>query len=250
MSCLHGLQAHLIGSVRGALDLDELRAAIRPDFVHCPRTRLVCVEQTHMQSGGSVVPLEHLRAVHALAKEAGLDVHMDGARLGNAVVASGIPAREWAECTDSVSVCLSKGLGAPVGSIVAGDAAFLESARLVRKRLGGWMRQAGVIAAPGRIALEHGLERLAQDHALARELAAALDRFDGLHASPDEIDTNIVPVVVDHPHWNETTLSERLAAEGVLVYPLEPGSLRFVTHLDVGPADLERLVAALQRILG
>jgi len=249
MACLHGLQASFLRSVDGALDPDEVRGAVRPDFVHCPRTRLLCVEQTHMLSGGRVVPLERLRELHDVAKESGLAVHMDGARLANAVVASGIPARDWAATTDSVSVCLSKGLGAPVGSIIAGGEDFLERARVVRKRLGGWMRQSGIIAAAGRIALEEGVERLAEDHALARQLALALDGMEGLSARVDEVETNIVAIGVEHEDWDADSLAERLGEEGVGVYPLRPGFLRFVTHRDVGPEDLERLIEALGRIL-
>ncbi|MFT7553687.1 MAG: threonine aldolase, partial [Rhodothermales bacterium] len=144
---LHGVQSITLNSFRGRLDLDEVASAIRPDYVHCPRTALIAVEQTHMGSGGSVVPLEHLQKLKALALERGLPLHMDGARLCNAAAASGVSAADFAACTDSVALCLSKGLGAPVGSIVAGDEQFIEAALRVRKRLGGWMRQAGIIAA-------------------------------------------------------------------------------------------------------
>ncbi len=250
MGYLHGAQAVTLPGENGALDPEQVRAKIRPEYIHCPRTALVCVEQTHMGAGGRVVPLESLRAVCDVARDGGVHVHMDGARLANAEAASGIPAREWAACADSVSVCLSKGLGAPVGSIIAGGEDFLERARVIRKRLGGWMRQAGVIAAPGLIALRDGRARLSEDHALAQDLAAALDAMPGLSSPPGEVDTNLVRVRVELPDLDAAALSARLEEEGVLVFALTPDTLRFVTHLDVGPDDLERLVSALRRILG
>jgi threonine aldolase len=249
LGALHGVQARTLPSLGGALDPAAVAAAVKPVFIHCPRTALVCVEQTHLGSGGRVVPLENLRAVHAVAAERGLPVHMDGARLGNAVAASGVAAREWGACADSVSVCLSKGLGAPVGSIVAGDAAFLERAKLVRKRLGGWMRQAGILAAAGLIALEEGVLRLADDHALARALAERLGAIDGLAADPAAVETNIVFVDVTHPALDAPTLSGRLAERGVGAMATAPRRLRCVTHRDVTEADLERFEAAARAIL-
>lgn len=246
---LHGVQAVTLEGRQGALDAEEVRRAIRPAFVHCPRTALVCVEQTHMGSGGRVVPLEALAAVRAVTREAGVPVHLDGARLANAVVASGVPAARWAREADSVSLCFSKGLGAPVGSVVAGDAAFAERALLVRKRLGGWMRQAGILAAGALYALEHNLERLASDHGLARALAARLDGLAGLCAPPSGVETNLVLCRVEHPAWDAPRLAAALAEEGVRVSALTPDTLRFVTHLDVGPADVERAADALARIL-
>lgn len=247
---LHGLQAATVAGDRGAMPVEAVRRRIRPDFVHCPRTALLCVEQTHMGSGGRVVPLEHLDALRALADEHGLPIHMDGARLANAQVASGVPAREWAARADSVSVCLSKGLGAPVGSLIAGPREFLERARLVRKRLGGWMRQAGVIAAAGLVALEENIERLAEDHALARQLAERLDGIEGLACAPDEVETNLVLCTIEREGWDAPRLSAALAEEGILVLGLGPRVLRFVTHLDVGEADAERAERALRRVLG
>ena len=246
---LHGVQAVTLTGDRGALDAGEVRAALRPDFVHCPRTALICVEQTHMGSGGRVVPEERLAAVRAVAREAGVPVHMDGARLANAVVASGIPAARWAELADSVSVCFSKGLGAPVGSVVAGDAAFRERALVVRKRLGGWMRQAGIVAAGALFALERNVERLIDDHRLARELAARLDALDGLSCPPGEVETNLVLCRVTRPGLAAPALAEALAPHGVRVSALAADTLRFVTHMDVGPADVERAEAALRRAL-
>lgn len=250
MAALHGAQSCGLPGRRGALDPEAVRASLRPADGHSPRTGLVCVEQTHMLAGGVVLPPENLRAVHAVARGAGVPVHMDGARLANAVAATGRPAAELTACADSVALCFSKGLGAPVGSVVAGPADFIQRAHGVRKRLGGWMRQAGVLAAPALLALEQNVERLADDHALARELAAVADRFAALACPPDEVPTNIVQVRILDPELDGPGLAQRLKDEGVLVLSLVPRSVRFVTHLDVGPEDVERLERALTRILG
>jgi threonine aldolase len=221
---------------------------------HCPRTALLCIEQTFMGSGeaagGYVLPLEHVQRLQHVAGEIGIPVHMDGARLFNAAVAAGVDARTFAACADSVSICLSKGLGAPVGSLIVGDAAFLERGRLVRKRLGGWMRQAGILAAAGLFALEHNVERLAEDHALARSVAGVLDACEGIACPPDEVETNIVMARVSRPDHDPESLTAALGERGVGVLPMNPTTLRFVTHLDVGPADVERLQRALGEILG
>jgi threonine aldolase len=166
------------------------------------------------------------------------------------VAASGIAASEWAATADSVSICLSKGLGAPVGSVICGDADFIERGMVVRKRLGGWMRQAGMIAAAGKMALEENVERLTEDHDLARSLATKLNAFDILHCPPDEVETNLVMVGVNSPRFDADDLAQELAAHGVRVLPLGREILRFVTHMDVGPEDVEKLDAALLDILG
>jgi threonine aldolase len=250
---LHGLQSLTLHSESGALDADEIRRVIRTDSVHCPRTALVCVEQTFMGSGraagGRVLPRGNLEGVRRVAREAGIPVHMDGARLWNAAVAAGVEPRVFAAFADSVSVCLSKGLGAPVGSLIAGDARFLERARIVRKRLGGWMRQAGILAAAGLYALEHNVARLAEDHALARSLAEALHGRKGLACPPQEIETNIVFVQVDHPRTDAAKLAAALEEKGVRVLTQTSSALRFVTHLDVGPEDVDRLAGALDGLL-
>jgi threonine aldolase len=246
---LHGLQTITLGGIEGRMDADELRAAVRPDFIHCPQTTLLCLEQTHNVAGGRVMPLAELDALVAIARQAGFPVHLDGARLFNAVVASGVEAREWCARTDSVAICLSKGLGAPVGSLVAGDEAFIQRARLVRKRLGGWMRQAGFLAAAGLFALEHNVERLAQDHALARDLARRMGALPGLAADAEAVDTNIVMVQVEREDLDAAALARALAEHQVLVMPMGTRTLRFVTHLDVDGDDLARLETACASIL-
>jgi threonine aldolase len=175
-------------------------------------------------------------------------VHLDGARLFNAVVASGVPASTWASYADSVSVCLSKGLGAPVGSVVAGSREFLERALPVRKRLGGWMRQAGILAAAGLYALEHNVERLAKDHALARKVAGVLHGRLGIECPPEEIETNIVFARLERSRYDAQALADALARHRVHAMAQAPRSLRFVTHLDVGEEDVARLASAIERL--
>ena len=242
---LHGVQSLTIGGIDGRMDPEEVRAAVRQDFIHCPNTALICLEQTHNVAGGVVTPMEEFAAVAAIGREHGIPVHLDGARLANAVVASGTPAPEWTAHVDSVSLCLSKGLGAPVGSVVAGDEAFLERAMVVRKRLGGWMRQAGLIAAAARVALDRNVERLALDHALARELAERLGALDGFESDPARVDTNIVMVDVTAEGVTAADVAARLAEHDVHVMPMGAQRLRFVTHSDVGRQHVEQLVAAL-----
>ena len=250
---LHGVQTLTLHAEDGRLDPAEIRKVIRPPSPHCPRTALVCVEQTFMGSGhaagGRVLPQENLAGVRKVAKEAGIPVHMDGARLWNAAIASGIDARTHASFADSVSVCLSKGLGAPVGSLIAGDRAFLERARIVRKRLGGWMRQAGILAAAGLYALRHNLARLADDHALARSIAESIHGRHGISCPPGEVETNIVYAQIDHPRYDAPNVSAALEEEGIRVTAYTPRALRFVTHLDVGAEDVRKLVRALDALL-
>lgn len=253
-AALHGVQTQTVRAPDGRIDPEELVGLLRPDSVHCPRTVLLCVEQTFMGDGegpgGRVVPLAHLERLAQAARTHGIRIHMDGARLPNAVVASGVPAARWASSSDSVMTSLSKGLGAPVGAVLAGPEAFLERARILRKRFGGWMRQAGVIAAGGLYGLEHHLARLEQDHLLAREVARLFERHDGFLAWPAQVESNIVMVKVVRDGWTPERLSAALARHDVLTLPMSSASVRFVTHLDVGTADVERLEQALARILG
>jgi len=245
---LHGLQCITLGDSAGELDPELVRGAIRPDYIHCPHTALLCTEQTHNVGGGRVAPLADLEAIAALGRENGIPVHMDGARLANAVVAAGISADTWGKTADSVSICLSKGLGAPAGSMIAGDGEFIERARQMRKRLGGWMRQVGILAAAGLYAFDHNLERLADDHALARNLAERIGAIDGLSCDLERVQTNMVMVTVEREGWDAPRLSAALEPLGVRVSPMGD-VLRFVTHLDVDETDVERCAQALAQTL-
>ncbi len=225
---------------RGLLDLDQIDELLAPDLgPFLVRTAAVAVENTHNFGGGSVQTAEGLKGLRALAERCGVGVHLDGARIWNAHVATGTTLAELAEVADTVSVCLSKGLGAPVGSLVVGTAEQVAESRVWRKRLGGGWRQAGVLAAAGLHALDHHVERLADDHAHARVLA------DACGVDPAGVDTNIVVV----PCADAATAVAVARAEGVLVAAVGARTLRLVTHLDVGPADVRTAATVLARVL-
>ena len=242
-AALSGVQPLLVGE-DGLFDADDVRAARFPGDDHYPRTRLVCVENTHNASGGRVFPLDAQQRIGELARECGLRLHLDGARIWNASVASGIPARELCAPFDSVAFCLSKGLGAPVGSLLCGTRAWIDEAHRYRKMFGGGMRQAGVLAAAGLFALEHGIKRLAEDHANARRLA------DGLRALPGvtlvrEPETNLVLFRVPDP----PRFVREIHARGVLINAIGPDLLRAVTHLDVSADDVDRALIEIGAVL-
>jgi threonine aldolase len=238
---LSGVQARPLPGERGVISPEALRAAVHPENVHFPRPKLLFLENTHNTAGGTIFPLEDFAAVAAEARELGLKIHLDGARLFNAQAATGIPAREWCEHTDTVSVCSSKGLGAPVGSLLAGDKKTIREARRARKAFGGGMRQAGVIAAASLYAFEHHTDRLSEDHERAKRLAAGLSDA-GYSVEPPE--TNIVIVEVGEADL----FLQALAREGVLATPRTSGSVRLCTHLDIGDEEIEAAVEAASRI--
>jgi threonine aldolase len=238
---LWGVQVRAIGS-GGFFDAADVRAAVAPDESHHAPTRVVAMENTHNRAGGLVFPLDALKDAAVAAREAGMGLHLDGARLFNAVVATGTPAAVWAEPFDTVSFCLSKGLGAPVGSLVCGDLQRIREVHRARKMLGGGMRQAGVLAAAGLYALEHHVERLADDHANARRLAAGLERL-GFRVSPAP-ETNMVRFEVEDTLGFLRATRER----GLWINPVEPGRFRAVTHLDVAEADVDEALGRLEEI--
>jgi len=244
---LWGVQPQPLPGERGLLKPEDVAAAVREDNMHNPRTRLLSLENTHNRGGGSVWPVERFRAVVDVARKAGLAVHLDGARLFNAEVAAGVPASTWARLTDTTSVCFSKGLGAPVGSALAGRADLIKEARRLRKRLGGGMRQAGILAAAALYALDHHVERLAEDHANARRLAAALAEVPGVKVDAARVETNMVFAEFDRPALEMVTL---LGGHGVLTNPAGgPRTVRLVTHLDLSAADIDESVARIRRAL-
>jgi threonine aldolase len=238
---LSGVQLRILPGENGILSAETVRAAVRPEDVHFPRPKLLCLENTHNTAGGKIFPLEAFAEVAATARDLGLKVHLDGARLFNAQAATGIPAGEWCAHADTVSVCSSKGLGAPVGSLLAGDEETIHEARRARKAFGGGMRQAGIIAAASLYAFEHNTERLSQDHARARNLAAGL-REAGYDAR--EPDTNLVLVAVEDP----PELLQALAREGVIATPGKPRFIRLCTHLDVGDKEIQTAIEAAARV--
>jgi threonine aldolase len=245
---LWGVTARTIPADGGPITPDDLEEKIRPDDGHYVHTRLVCLENTHNRGGGRVYPIEHVEQISGWARVHGLAMHLDGARLMNAVVASGIPAAEWGRHFDTISICFSKGLGAPVGSALAGPAELIRRAHRLRKVLGGGMRQAGIIAAGALYALEHNIERLANDHANARILARAVEETEGLSLESGPVETNLVWIAVDPALGTAAQVAGRLQAEGVLVSALESQMLRACTHLDVSREDVESAADAIRRV--
>jgi threonine aldolase len=244
---LSGVQLVPVPSERGRLDPEVVRAAVRPGDRHHPRTRLICAEQTHGASGGSVVPIQVLTGLRRVADEMELPIHLDGARLWHAGVALDRPLSEIAACADTAMVSLSKGLGCPVGSLLAGSADLIEEAWTIRKRLGGGMRQVGILAAAGLYALDHNLERLADDHARARRLFDACQAIDGLRPVPP--DTNTLRIDVVREGLPAEQVSSLLAERGVWILALGPDWLRAVTHLDVDDEGVDRAIDALREVM-
>lgn len=223
----------------GTLDLGKVARAIKPSDHHFARTRLLCLENTQW---GMVLPLDYLAEARAFTLERELALHLDGARIFNAAVKQGVPVREIARHFDSVSVCLSKGLGAPVGSLLCGSSHLVEIARRWRKMLGGGMRQAGVLAAAGIVALSGHVERLAEDHANARQLALGLSQIKGVQVDPARVQTNMVFVRVAEK--DAAPLAGFLEKRGIMIFG-QP-NLRLVTHLDISPGDVDTVVKAFR----
>ncbi len=242
-----GLTAQSVDGDHGVLRVEQLMGRIRPDNIHCPRTRLVCLENTHNRGAGRVQPYDSVVEICGWAADNGLARHLDGARLFNAVVATGIPAADWAGHFDTVSVCFSKGLGAPVGSALCGPGDLIRRARRHRKALGGAMRQAGIIAAGALYALEHNIERLAEDHQHAQIIAEAVRHSPGLRLDPDFIDTNIVIFEVDPDLGTAAAFSARLRDQGVWMNANGPQRVRAVTHLDVSREQVQHAAKVLQQ---
>lgn len=248
-AALAGVQFTELGRDGRYDDLDALVDAIQPPDSHGPPTRLVTLESSHNLCGGRIVPIEHLRQVRAVCDAHGLPLHLDGARIFNAIVAAGQDPLELGACVDSLGFCLSKGLGAPVGSLLLGSRAFIQKARRFRKMLGGAMRQVGILAAAGLYALEHQVERLADDHARARALAEGLGALDGVRVAP--VETNIVLFELD-PECaavDARTFVARCAEQGLLCYATSPRQVRWVTHLDLPEDAAERALGIAACVL-
>ncbi len=248
MTFISGVTPRPVKSVRGAMDPKDVAAAIRKPNVHTPQTTLICVENTHNNWGGAVIPLDNFKAIRKIADENGLKVHLDGARIFNASVASGVPARRFADQVDSLQFCLSKGLSAPVGSMLAGPGERIEFGRRLRKALGGGMRQVGVLAAPGIIALTEMVDRLEDDHARAKKLARGISGLPGVDIDPASVETDIIIFDFDHPSISVAAMLEKMKEKGVLALAVS-GGIRMVTHKDVGDEDVERAIQAFQEIL-
>jgi threonine aldolase len=248
---LSGLLIRALRGTYGLIDPQDIRRALRQETAHTPGTGLICLENPTNRGGGTIYPLEMLREIAGLAQQTGVPLHLDGARIFNAAVATGVPAAAFAQYADSVMFCLSKSLSAPVGSLLCGSYDFIARARRFRKLLGGGMRQAGIIAAAGIIALEKMVDRLSEDHEHARLLAEGLTRTPGIEIDLKRVQTNIVIFAVRHPKIDAGRLSRGLREEGVLVHQVSTDSIRCLTHKDVSrEAVLHALECIRQTMAG
>jgi len=238
-----------IPSNRGAMDPNLVEMNIKKPSDHLPRTSLICVENTHNNWGGAVVPYENLKGIREVADKHGLKIHFDGARVFNACQATGIPVHEYAAIGDSLMFCLSKGLSAPVGSMLVGPKDFISHARRVRKALGGGMRQVGILAAAGIIALTEMVERLKDDHERAKTLALAIHDLPGIALNPDHVETDIIIFGFNHPRISIPEFLEKMNERKVLALGTSGGRIRFVTHKDIDEDDIERAITAFKEIL-
>jgi len=250
MSALGGIHPHTIANQPdGTMRLEDIEAAIRGDDVHFPRTRLICLENTHNRCNGSALTPQYTDAVAGLAKNRSLAVHLDGARIFNAAVALGVDVKELTRSVDSLSFCLSKGLAAPVGSVVCGSKKFIAQARRIRKVLGGGMRQSGIIAAAGIAALEQMVERIAEDHKNARRLTEGIARIKGLSVDPAKTQTNIVYFDLASERLTAQKLVMELGKKGIKLLPVGPRRLWAVTHYGITAEDIDLTLAALAELV-
>jgi threonine aldolase len=247
-AAIGGISTRTWPSVGASLDVDQIAGMIRPVGFPSVPTRAIAVEQTHNLGGGGVVPLSVLSDLRAVADKSGVLLHCDGARIWHAHVADGVPLASYGALFDTLSVCLSKGLGAPVGSLIVGSAERIAQARVIRKRMGGGMRQVGILAAAGRYALDHHIDRLAEDHTRARRLAEALAPYGVV--DPERVRTNLVPLDLSKSPLDAPALAAAAAEQGVLIAAMLPGLARLVTHMDVDDDAIDRAVKVLSALLG
>lgn len=245
-----GIHPHTIpNQPEGTLRLEDIEGAIRGDNDHWPRTRVICLENTHNRCFGAPLTPEYTREVADLARVKGLRVHLDGARIFNAVVALDVDVKEFTQHVDSLSFCLSKGLAAPVGSIVCGTQEFIGEARRNRKVLGGGMRQAGIIAAPGLVALDKMVARLAEDHANARRLAEGIAEIEGLQIDLSRVRTNIIYFDVSSKKTSVEQIRDGMEKRGIKVLPTGPDRFRMVTHYGIDEEDVDRTISGLKEVV-
>lgn len=244
-----GVNARTISGVRGVITAEQVAALIRPSVYYLPTTKLIALENTHNSAGGAVFPKNEAENISALARAQGLCMHLDGARLWNACAATNISAKEYAQSFDSVSVCFSKGLGAPVGSALAGTQDFIARARKLRKMFGGGMRQVGILAAAAIFALEHQRARLSEDHHNARTLALGLSQIAGIKIDLESVQTNIVMIDLTETRHDAATAVQALRQEGVWLVPFAPQVLRAVTHLEISAEDVAYALSAFRKVL-
>lgn len=250
LAFLSGLQARTIAGNNGMMKIQDVKKVISSgEDIHHAKTGLICLENTHNMAGGVVVPIENMNGIYNLAKENNIPVHLDGARVFNASTYLNCDVKEITKYTDSLMFCLSKGLCAPVGSILAGDEVFIEKARRFRKMLGGGMRQAGVLAAAGIIALEKMVDRLEEDHRNIRLLAEGLKNTKGINIDKDTVHTNILMINVKDTEYTSQELSQRMKERGIFATPITDEIMRFVTHLYIDSEDIKKSIDIISDIL-
>jgi threonine aldolase len=249
MSAIAGVLPRVVQGDDGILSWDTIAKAIRPKIYYRPQTALISLENTHNMAGGSVYPTELAREICNKAHDAGIPVHLDGARVFNAATFLGQDVAEMTKDFDSIQFCLSKGLGAPVGSMIVGTREFIERSRSIRKMLGGGMRQAGVLAAAGLVALENGPKRLHLDHENAKLLANELAKIPGVRLDPSKVQTNIVIYGIKKSGWSSSDFLQALARRNVLAVPVDSERVRMVTHLDVDRNDVTKAAAVVREVL-
>ena len=250
ISALGGIHPHTVpNQADGTLRLGDIEAAIRPDNVHFPRTRLICLENTHNRCCGAPLRPDYMSAVGELAGRHGLAIHLDGARVFNAAIALGVDVRELTRHVDSLTFCLSKGLAAPVGSVICGSKTFIGEARRTRKVLGGGMRQAGVLAAAGIVALDEMIDRIREDHDHAACLAQGIEQIDGLSIDPARVHTNIVYFDVPRDNLSAGELVKRLDDRGVKMLSVGPRRIRAVTHYGIATEDIDHALAVMAKVM-
>ncbi len=245
---LSGVQLCPLPGEKGVITAEQIESAIRSKDIHHPNTSLICLENTHNMAGGTIYPLDEIRRIREIAEAHHLKMHLDGARLWNAFVATGISFQEYGRYFDSISVCFSKGLGAPVGSMLVGSTEYINSARRYRKIYGGGMRQAGILAAAALYALDNNLERLADDHKNARKLAEGINSLPDIHIDMDSVQTNIVIMEINPKKYTAEQVVNALKEGGVLLLAIDHSHLRAVTHLDVSEEGINRAIEAFEEI--
>jgi threonine aldolase len=247
---ISNVQLHTIQGSRGVIRSEQLPAAVRSPVYYNPTTRLLCLENTHNKAGGTIYPIDEIRKLNQIAIDRGILMHLDGARLWNAWIASSVHPREYAKYFDSVSVCFSKGLGAPVGSAIVGSKEFIQKARKIRKILGGGMRQAGILAAAAIYALDNNVERLEEDHAKARFIAEQLRALRGFSIDIEGVHTNIVIIDVEKTNKTPGEILAILKSMGVLLSEMSHSTIRAVTHMDVTMEEVKRAIEVIRSSFG
>jgi threonine aldolase len=245
---LSGVQIMPLPGLRGSFTVEKVEEVIRPDNVHHPKTALICIENTHNRAGGTIFPYENIQQISTFAREHSLKMHLDGARLWNASIATGIPISEYARHFDSISLCFSKGLGAPVGSIIAGSREFINRARYYRKVYGGGMRQAGILAAAAIYAVDHHFQRLVEDHRRAKMLGEFIATLPEVEFDKETVQTNIIIFDIRTLGIDGQKFVDLLASEGVKMITFAKTKIRAVTNLHISDADIEQTILALKKI--